>query len=104
MSITPGAHVDSRRAPRKIKGVPDLVVEILSPSSVDRDQGLKRELYQKVGVPEYRVVDPSDYLPSDQVIEQYVLKDGVYQLKGRHSDAIAFGQLEGVTVDLTRVW
>ena len=42
----------------KVRGAPDLVVEILSPSSADRDRGAKRDLYGAHGVKEYWVVDP----------------------------------------------
>jgi Uma2 family endonuclease len=41
-----------------LQGPPDLVIEILSPSTKARDRTLKRELYERVGVQEYRVVDP----------------------------------------------
>ena len=41
-----------------IQGGPDLVVEILSPSTTDRDLGYKRTLYSRHGVGEYWVVDP----------------------------------------------
>jgi Uma2 family endonuclease len=42
---------------RGIEGAPDLVVEIISPSSALRDRGLKRERYARFGVPLYWVVD-----------------------------------------------
>ena len=42
----------------KVRGAPDLAVEILSPSSADKDRGLKRELYGRYGVTEYWLVDP----------------------------------------------
>jgi Uma2 family endonuclease len=43
---------------RGIEGPPDLVVEILSPATADRDRGLKLERYRHFRVPEYWIVDP----------------------------------------------
>ena len=43
---------------RGIEGPPDLVVEVLSPSTAGRDRGLKRDRYRLYGVAEYWVVDP----------------------------------------------
>ena len=43
-----------------VRGAPDLVVEILSPSTADRDLGYKHTLYARHGVTEYWLVDPRD--------------------------------------------
>jgi Uma2 family endonuclease len=43
---------------RGIEGPPDLVVEILSPSTESRDRGLKLDRYRHFGVGEYWIVDP----------------------------------------------
>ncbi|WP_199624208.1 Uma2 family endonuclease [Paenibacillus alkalitolerans] len=60
---------------RGIEGVPDLVVEIMSSHSRKRDKVHKTKAYAKYGVPEYWIVDLSNY-----TLEQYVLKQGIYEL------------------------
>ena len=84
--------------PTKIKGTPDLVVEILSPSTESRDRELKRERYQAAGVPEYWIVDPFEHS-----VEQLVLKDGVYQ-QMPDSDVLQLTVIDGVTIRLSEVW
>jgi Uma2 family endonuclease len=45
---------------RGIFGVPSLVCEILSPSTIRRDLWTKRQCYEAAGVPEYLIVDPDE--------------------------------------------
>jgi Uma2 family endonuclease len=85
--------------PTKIKGTPDLVVEILSDSTTKNDRGLKRELYQKSAVPEYWIVDPEEHR-----VEQYELRGERYELLGRHTDLVSLRILENIRVNLTEVW
>ena len=40
-----------------VQGAPDLVIEILSPSTAERDRTLKRSLYARHGVREFWIVD-----------------------------------------------
>ena len=50
-----------------VSGAPDLVVEILSPGTMERDKELKLNLYARHGVREYWIVDPD--ARSVQVLE-----------------------------------
>jgi Uma2 family endonuclease len=47
-----------RREDARFAGVPDLVVEVLSPKTAERDRTIKLEAYRQAGVPEYWMVDP----------------------------------------------
>lgn len=43
---------------RGIRGVPDLIAEVLSPSNHDYDEEVKKAAYENAGVPEYLIIDP----------------------------------------------
>lgn len=52
----------TKKSPRGIEGAPDLVVEILSPSTAAKDMTRKRWAYEEAEVPEYLIVDPEDQI------------------------------------------
>jgi len=60
---------------RGIFGAPDIVVEILSPSSYTIDTVIKKSIYEKFGVKEFWIVDIAN-----QVIELFLLENGKYEL------------------------
>ncbi len=84
--------------PTKVKGVPDLLVEILSPSSIDHDRVLKRNLYESCGIPEYWILDPFDHK-----LEQLVLIHGVYQAEPE-ADIVRPTFIAGIAIPLSEVW
>lgn len=59
---------------RGLFGAPDLIIEILSPSTSHLDFGEKKLIYEKYGVSEYFIVDPRT-----KSVDSYFLKDREYQ-------------------------
>jgi Uma2 family endonuclease len=59
----------------RMRGGPDIAVEIVARESRNRDYGEKRQLYQEAGVPEYWIIDPVQ-----QRVEFLVLAGGRYEL------------------------
>jgi Uma2 family endonuclease len=84
--------------PTKIKGVPDLVVEILSPSNADHDLKTKRKLYEDAAIPEYWIA-----IPDEHQIIQLVLHEGRYS-ESIETASITMKVPPHASVDLTRVW
>lgn len=61
---------------KNIDGAPDLIVEILSPSTSLKDKREKRILYEKHGVSEYLIIDETE-----KILEYFVMnKNGKYEL------------------------
>ena len=57
-----------------IHGVPDMVVEVLSKSTMRRDLTVKKDIYESNGVKEYWIIDPWK-----ESILVYHLRDGKYE-------------------------
>lgn len=80
---------------------PDLVVEILSPSTMMDDRYRKRKLYERFGVKEYWLIDPQN-----QSVEVMELVNGQFDLfsfsagKGKVASKI----LEGFALDLSDIF
>ena len=84
-----------------IQGAPDLIVEILSPSSSRRDWRDKRELYAEHGVSEYWIVDPAN-----RIVWVMLLQDGTLVEEGAYGegDTVTSTTLDGFSVGLDEIF
>ena len=84
-----------------IHGAPDLVVEILSPSTRANDRLRKYNLYEQAGVREYWIVDPDI-----RVLLVHTLEDGRYHSPDAYTagSTVPVGVLEGCSIDLSTVF
>lgn len=67
--------------PEGIYGAPDLVVEVLSPSTAKNDRGPKMRHYAAAGVKEYWIVSPLS-----RSVEVYLQHDGHFELDDIYTD------------------
>lgn len=86
---------------QRIEGTPDLLVEILSPSSGKHDRSRKKLLYEAFGVKEYWIVDPVHY-----TIEQYALEGQCFTLRAIYGegDTISSDLLSCVNINVDRLF
>ena len=81
---------------RGVRGAPDWLAEVLSPSTAGYDQGVKIPLYERAGVPEVWLIHPTD-----RTLAIYRLVDGQYgrpiyhELKGQ----VPVNMIPGVSID-----
>lgn len=80
---------------RPIDGVPDLIVEILSPSTREYDEGRKAQLYERFGVPEYWLVDAEQ-----RAIRGKALVDGRYEPMTQEGDVFRSRLLAGLVIEV----
>jgi Uma2 family endonuclease len=83
-----------------IRGVPDLLVEIVSKSTFYTDTEKKKELYERFGVKEYWIV-----FPEYQSIEVFTLENGKYKTysQGFDDDIVKSKLLEGFEVKPSQI-
>ena len=94
---------------KRVSGVPDLVVEVLSESTMDKDLGPKKKAYEECGVKEYWIVDQWS-----KRIEVYHSVDGKFEFGGSYKvsedgeinskDKIRVSIFDDLTVDVRDVF
>jgi Uma2 family endonuclease len=74
---------------RRIRGVPDLIAEVLSPGSIDFDEDVKLQAYARAGLPEYAVI-----APAERQLRLYRLEH-----PGQYAPPLVFNEADTVTFD-----
>jgi Uma2 family endonuclease len=86
-----------------VTGAPDIVVEIGSPGTRQRDETLKRRLYERSGVSEYWVLDPDL-----DVVRVYRREGAAFtrpvELSAENGDVLTTPHLAGFDLPLTRLF
>lgn len=88
---------------KNVQGAPDLVVEVLSDSTRKRDEGIKLERYELLGVQEYWVVDPKQeeariYRRSGERLQQ------VAELSAAERDLLTSPLFPGLEIPLFEIF
>ncbi len=96
---------EDRAAYRVFEGVPDLVIEVLSPSNAERDLVEKLDIHRRNGVPHYWIVNPRD-----RTIDQYTLLGPQYTagqygkpVTLREGDILTCPLFPSISVPLSRI-
>jgi Uma2 family endonuclease len=85
---------------RGCNGAPDLIVEVLSPSSVRYDKRTQFRLYQRAGVSEYWIVDGES-----RVLEVHILLNGSYMTEVfDETDEVPVSTLPGCIIPLKEIF
>ena len=92
---------EHRITEKNVRGAPDLVIEILSPSTAEKDLGPKYELYSSRGVLEYWIVDPAA-----ETVTVHQQRDGRLELAGTfgRGDRLATAVLDGLELDVDDIF
>jgi Uma2 family endonuclease len=94
--VCDASKIDEHRC----NGAPDLVVEVLSPSSVRRDKIIKYRKYLQTGVREYWIVDPREATVMACVLDGERYTANIYG----EGDLVPVTVLQGCVIDLGEVF
>lgn len=85
----------------RLMGAPDLVIEILSPSTAYYDLMQKKDIYERFGVKEYLIIDPIRKGAEQHILEneEFVLKQ-----KAQQNGFINLTTLPGLQIDLQKLF
>lgn len=96
-----GNEPDDSQEDGLVDGRPDLVVEVVSPSSLRYDRIVKLGYYLALGVPEYWLVDPTE-----RTLERLVHTKKGYAIAAAHDGDATFAPKEfrGLKIPLGELW
>lgn len=80
-------------------GVPDMVLEVLSPSTAYKDKTAKLRIYKTAGVREYWIVDPAN-----QFVEVYQLQENGSPTVYNKNDIVTIGVFEQCDIHLEEIF
>lgn len=84
-----------------VHGAPDLVVEVISPTSIRRDRFQKLKIYEQFAIREYWLVDPTN-----KTVEVFQMRENRYELVAfaDQTGQIQSAVLEGFELDVSQVF
>ena len=96
-----GSSKAGQRTRRFVRGAPDLVVEVLSPTTEARDRRLKLQSYARHGGAEYWLCDADA-----RRVEVLVLRGGNFEILAvfGENDTLRSEVLKGLEIPLEEVW
>jgi Uma2 family endonuclease len=84
-----------------VSGAPDLVIEILSPSTRSRDRGIKLRAYEAAGVPNYWIADPRARTLEERVLgEDGYGQPTIYRVGETFQPAL----FPGLSIEVAGLW
>jgi len=86
-------------------GAPDLIAEVLSPSTKKKDLGVKFNLYEKVGVKEYWIICPNSKTVTVYILQQNKkYDDGVIYDIACGATHVPVKTLKGLNIELKELF